>query len=222
MSTTIRQSVTVAQVPTGPEAPLHPIYHRYPRQTEPQGAYIELRCSDGCLRADWNGEIGNAVPMDVYRGHTLRWGIHPEMPAQMINELLRDLAPLAERVIAGYSPNEWDGHNFVAAYSEDAQDATEEIEIICDDYSSRRLADLADGGVWSAGDWLDGGVSRCLEDGTTTIGGWEDIIIRADTTDEELQQRAAELEAEARSDGITLEGTLEFLEHCREDHQDDN
>lgn len=43
-----------------------PVYHKYPRQFNPQPAYIELDCrGEGVLSADFSGEIGNGVPFYV-------------------------------------------------------------------------------------------------------------------------------------------------------------
>ena len=88
------------------------LHHQYPGQTSPQPCYVELDCEAENLSADWNGELGNAVPLSVWHGHTRRWAI-PALQAQAANSLLDEIAPLAQRVIDGYT-SEWDGNNHVA------------------------------------------------------------------------------------------------------------
>lgn len=48
-----------------------PLYHRYPQQSHAQPAFIQLN-SDGHVFADWSGEIGNAVPVNVWNGTDVR------------------------------------------------------------------------------------------------------------------------------------------------------
>ena len=55
--------------------------------------------------------------------------------------------PRVARVVAGYS-SEWDGSNRAALFTDDAQEAIEEIAALCD------AADLRRGAAWDAGDWL--------------------------------------------------------------------
>ena len=54
---------------------LHPLYHHYDGQFEAQTAYVELDLRDGELRADWDAEVGNGVPADVWHGLRRRYGI---------------------------------------------------------------------------------------------------------------------------------------------------
>ena len=50
----------VAEASIGPAR--HPIYCQYQGQSGPQDAFIALDCRDGSAWADYNAEIGNAVP----------------------------------------------------------------------------------------------------------------------------------------------------------------
>jgi hypothetical protein len=128
------------------------LHHRYPRQTSPQDCYVQLDCETGKLLADWNGEIGNAVPVRVHHGHVQRWGI-PALRDGAANALLEEIAPLAERVVAGYD-SEWDGNNHVAAFDDDASEAIVEISALCE----RAEGDAQEDGVrvWDAADWYGG------------------------------------------------------------------
>jgi hypothetical protein len=105
----------------------HPLYWKYPRQTRPQRAVVAIDARDGAILADYDPEVGDAVPMDVYHGHVLCWHISPYITAEALDELLATIQPLAERIIAGYE-SEWDGQNHVARYDADAQRAIDQIE----------------------------------------------------------------------------------------------
>ncbi len=105
-----------------------PLYKKYPRQTNPQDAYIELDCRTGSLSADWNGVIGTAIPFSVYHGHERRYEISPYISGAQLTEFLNDpeTVALAQRIIDGYE-SVWNGNNHVAALTEDAQEAEEEL-----------------------------------------------------------------------------------------------
>ena len=77
------------------------LYTRYPGQSAAQSCHVELDAERGTLSAASNPEIGNAVPMAVHHGRVLRWQIQP-LRADAANALLAEIAPLAERVVAGY------------------------------------------------------------------------------------------------------------------------
>jgi len=77
------------------------LYHHYQGQTDPQPCYVQLDCDEGTLSADWDGEIGGAVPIAVWNGTALRWGI-PALRAEAADDLLERLAPLAQQILNGY------------------------------------------------------------------------------------------------------------------------
>lgn len=175
----------------------------YPRQTQAQPCYVELDArDDGRLSAAANPEIGNAVPFDVVHGHVQRWTI-PALKADVANELLKEIAPLAERVVAGYEST-WSGSNHVAAFDEDATVAIEAIGDLCDRAGGEDEA-LS---VWEAADWFSG------------LGGAvaqaHDLGITAETTDEQLAEIAKRETASARADSVDeLSGIEEHLRWVR-------
>lgn len=129
-----------------------PLYHKYPNQSSPQGAYLELDCQTGRLWATWNAEIGNAVPFSVFNGHERRYPLSAFITADALNDLLSDseILVLIQRVLDGYS-SKWDGSNMVACLTGDALKAEEDIE--------RRLERIPDdesrlAAVWDVRDWL--------------------------------------------------------------------
>jgi hypothetical protein len=140
-----------------------PLYHHYSQQSSPQGAFIELDLSTGRLSADWNSEIGGAVPMDVYHGHVRRFRIPNNLHRDEINKLLDEVKPFAEVAVEGYDTY-WDGNNHKPELSEEAQEALDAIERVCED-----LLDSSEGTpVWSVDEWLEnsgGEIKGMIEDG---------------------------------------------------------
>jgi len=192
--TTNTNQLTIARLD---EAPLHPLYHVYPGQTAPQGAYVELDCEAACLSADWDPQIGGAVPFDVWHGHQRRFPVSADLAAGEINRLMDAITPRAARVVAGYE-SVWDGSNHVARYAEDAAEADDAIAETC------REAEAASGGVWDAANWL----GSCSAD---------EYGIAASTTAERLVEIAAAIDAAAVAEGPTVPGTLDQLQSWRED-----
>lgn len=179
------------------------LYHRYPGQTEAQGCHVELDCESGELTADYDTEIGNAVPMRVWHGHTQRWGI-PALRGEACNELLEQLAPLAQRVCDGYR-SEWDGSNHVARFDADAEAAREEIARLCERADDRDVLC-----VWDAADWYAAVGSRGQQ--RAALG------ITAATTDAELDAIVGREREQAASDGVDeVEGLRGYLTGLRDE-----
>lgn len=172
------------------------LYHWYSGQTEPQRCYLELDCDKATLRADWNSEIGNAVPMDVWNGRTRRYSI-PCLNDDAANRLIEELLPLAEQIVAGYELR-WDGHNQRGHLSEDAQDAELQLERIVEEWDAdeSELVRVVDADDYFAN-------SPPLD------------LVTADTTDEEIKAIAAKVLAE--SDCDIIEGLESVLESVRQE-----
>lgn len=124
-----------------------PIYNRYPGQIWPQDAYIEIDCEDQTICAESDPEIGGAVPERVWNNRAQRIEVTKYLSAWAVNELLDSLAPLAERVIAGFSA-EWRNGNYRGEYDADAFSALDEIRRVC-------AATGADIDVMEADDFLE-------------------------------------------------------------------
>lgn len=191
----------MATITTKPTDFLH---HRYPRELRPQPCYVALDCETGTLRAETDGEIGGAVPVRVWHKRVLRWKI-PALKASVADELLAELVPLAERVVAGYSC-EWDGHNNIGRYSDDAMSARDEIDDLRHKYDSDDTAALV---VWEAADWYDAmGAAEVVRE----------LGITADTTDEQIEALAESELAKARADDVDdVEGLERYLTRLRDE-----
>lgn len=196
------------------------LFRHYQGQSEPQGAYIELDTQDGTLHATYNSEIGNAVPFSVYHGLDRQYGI-PILTADAANRVMQEIAPLADRIIAG-TKAEWDGNNTVAILDDDALAAEEELEehlgLPSQDHGYRGgpnqgfpESDLV--GVWDI-------------DGATNGLEVDEYGITADTTDTRLD----EIEKEILSDLVACgespvavcHGLDDYLRELRDDLAEDD
>ena len=80
-------------------AELAPLYCRYPHQTEPQPAYVQLD-EDGDVTTGYSGEIGGGVPAHVWHGRTLRWTVPASVQGDVLADLLAgDALPLLQRLL---------------------------------------------------------------------------------------------------------------------------
>ena len=179
------------------------LYHKYPMQATPQPCYIEL-CEDGTVLAEYDGEIGGAVPASVWHERDIRISLPGALKADRADALIAELRPLLARVHAGHAV-EWDGRNNVGRLTDDAADARFEIEPkiwgwVDDDDFIR---------VWDAGDWLQ--LSSAADLGST-----------AATTDDQLDAMARRLTDEAAHEGVDeLEGLDKHLEDLRQQRIDE-
>jgi hypothetical protein len=153
------------------------LYRRYDGQTSPQPCYIELDLNNGTLSADYDSEVGNAVPSTVRHGFERRYAI-PAVTGSAADDLMRKIAPLADRVLADWD-SEWDGNNTVAVLGEDAAEAENEIVEMLE--SDEDLADDEDlVTVWGV-------------DGVITGSEADEYDITAETTDERLDEIEEEI-----------------------------
>ena len=100
-----------------------PVFHQYSGQCFPQNAYLEFDPSQAgelVLTADYSGEIGNAVPMDVWHSRILRFKIPSQVTLKALKELRSDerLARMLEQLKGGYEVI-WNGNNYVGQFDSD-------------------------------------------------------------------------------------------------------
>jgi len=168
------------------------LYRHYARENQPQPAYIELDLRDGSMLATYNVEVDNSVPPAVRYRLKRRYDI-PVLTSKAANRVMREIAPLAERVLADHEEG-WNGSNHVAFLGDDAIAAEEELE--------KRLAL---GEHWDESDLLT------VWDVDSAVNGEEadEYGITADTTDERLDEIAAEITRDMGVDVVNgLDGYL--------------
>ncbi|MEW1912529.1 hypothetical protein AB0442_29520 [Kitasatospora sp. NPDC085895] len=180
------------------------LHRRYHGQSQAQPVYVELGLGDGVLLASYDAEVGGGRPAEVHHGIDWRWTI-PILQAEAANELLDELAPLAQQVLDG-SEVVWDGHNRVGRIlTDEAQAAFDAI--------GERCAALTD---------EDEGVLPVWD--MDSIGdAWtaDEAGITAETTDAELEEIEARLLQEFREGQdqphAVIEGLTEHLRQLRDD-----
>lgn len=153
------------------------LFRHYEGQSEAQPAYIELDLREGVLLADYNAEIGNGQPFSVFHGFDRRYGI-PVLTAKAANEVMHEIAPLAERILSDWE-EQWNGSNHIARLG---QDAEEEINAKLGVNSPYEMPFDAEDMV---GQWDIGGVVNGSEA--------EEYEITAETTDERLKEIEEEI-----------------------------
>lgn len=176
------------------------LHRHYDGQSEPQPCYLELDLREGTLRADWNAEVGNAVPFSVHYGLERRYPI-PVLTAEAANRVMHELRPLAERILADWEEH-WDGSNTTARLGNDARAAEQEI-------TERLGLDLGYGdiGADTQGFEEDDLVAVWDIDGAVNGSEVDDHGITADTSDERLEEIAAEITAslaEVSASGVAV------------------
>jgi len=165
------------------------LYCKYQGQYNPQPTYIWLDPSDGTMGANSDGEIGGAVPFDVWHGRTRRYHFGNVPTATSANRLMEDIKPLVERVCAGYSEY-WDGNNTVGKLTDDAEEAETEIE--------NAIAELSDDdylAVWEVAEYY---YNNSLADLGVTV----------ESTDDEIKAAATKLENDADAEGVVIDGNI--------------
>lgn len=194
------------------------LFRHYQGQSEPQGAYIELDTQEGSLHASYDSEIGNAVPFSVYHGLDRRYNI-PILTADAANRVMQEIAPLADRVIAG-TKAEWDGNNTVAVLDDDARAAEEELEehlgLPSQGYGDEPNQGFDDSDLVAA--WDIGGATNGLE--------VDEYDITADTTDDRLEEIEKEILSDLVACGespvVVCHGLDDYLRGLRDDLADED
>jgi hypothetical protein len=182
-SSTIKLSIYNLLSPGSPA----PLYQHYPGQTRPQPAYVSLT-EEGQVSAFSSGEIGHAVPIEVWNGRTTRWSVPPTVRASTLAELLQGEAlPLLQRVHAGHEVA-FDGSNHRGRLSPDADHASNQLETL--------FAALADDPsdlqpVWKVGDWL-----------------WTACTLAQHWDTQPLDEAVAAIESAAHAEGVMIDGDV--------------
>jgi hypothetical protein len=177
------------------------LYKIYPGQTDPQPAFVAIRLEDGNVSYDWDGEIGGAVPAEVWYGRVQRLGLDPAVDTEALDRLLESEAWKSHlQAVLEDSEIVWDGSNHVGQLGPQAAAALEAMQELLDELPTVE--------VWQAEDWLRGAISR--RDGLTYIDG-------ALILPENLEDFIAAYPAEDTLEGpVYVYGMAEYLEQLAE------
>ncbi|WP_276681533.1 hypothetical protein [Thalassolituus oleivorans] len=103
-----------------------PVYAKYEGQHQPQPAFLELDIRDGSLTADYSGEIGNAVPVDVWNNLILRFTLQPETTAEEIERIIEENKETFQGILNG-AESEWNNSNWVGKFTDETQEIINEL-----------------------------------------------------------------------------------------------
>jgi len=92
------------------------LWQHYSGQQEAQPVFLALDLRDGEWTADYNPEIGGAVPAAVFYGKVLRFRLPIIPTVDAANRLLAELAPLAQELLDG----DHDAENKIYEFIEDS------------------------------------------------------------------------------------------------------
>ena len=104
-----------------------PVFYQYQNQCYPQGAYLEIdpsKCTTNIkCRADYTGEIGNAVPAAVWHDLVFRVPVAPEVSRTALKELETDerFITLVDQLVDSWEEI-WNGNNYVGKHDRDVYD----------------------------------------------------------------------------------------------------
>ncbi|WP_301126709.1 hypothetical protein [Streptomyces cacaoi] len=190
------------------------LHRHYPRQPEAQGAYIELDLRRGTLCADYDYAVDNGAPPDVWHGFDRHYRI-PVLTADAANRVMREIAPLADRILADWEER-WNGQNHVAVLGADAEAAEEEI------HGHLGLSGYPEYGGEPHQGFSDRDlVAQWPVDGAVTGHEAADYGITAETTSERLDEIEAEITralAELSPSGVAVvSGLREYLRGLTEE-----
>lgn len=139
----------------------------------------------------------NSSPAAVWHKRVLWWAMDTNVNAYYAYPLIIGLADDLAAIADGYE-RVWDGNNHVGSYTAAADAAISRVSSVIDN-----LPLLDDGGLIDADDWLQD--TSAAELGVT-----------AETTDDQLDAIADDLEASARADNWVVASMYRALDYMRD------
>lgn len=97
------KTVNVNPIPFPAGTPADALHVHYSGQTEPQQVFAALDLRDGEWTITYNGEIGNAVPADVWYGRVIRYPLDATPTTETANTLLHEAIGAAQAVLDAYT-----------------------------------------------------------------------------------------------------------------------
>jgi hypothetical protein len=123
-----------------------PLFHQYPLQHNPQRAYLDFNPESDqlTLTAGYNGEIGNAIPANVWNRKILRFSIEPATCESDLDSLGQneELESLLKEIVAGRE-SDWQR----GCYTEQAEYAIRSVESLLE-------SELDTIAVWDSIEWI--------------------------------------------------------------------
>ena len=166
---------------------LLPLYRKYQGQCQPQNAYFEVDLAYGTLSCYYIGEIGNAVPSDVWHNKCLRFPVPNNLKTEDYNELMESVLELAKDLEKTYD-EEWDGNNYVGIYDEEIYQM---LDSAVDEFTANVDSDI-----------------MIFED----IEGYFSEVDLADWLNERVDKSIEEIEREIEQDALSNDSYIELID----------
>ena len=96
-----------------------PLYCMYGGQYRPQPAYIELNIRTGEIDADYSGEVGSAIPCDVWHQCRIWFYVNEELTSDNIKTIISDQKQAFDHLYS-VSDVDWDGSNWRGGPSDES------------------------------------------------------------------------------------------------------
>jgi hypothetical protein len=141
-----------------------------PGHTPYDVAFIQIDDDGDVSLAERTYYGGDGTPMDVWHGRVHWYELASRTDAEWLRESLTNgaIADLIDRIIAGHTV-EWDGNNNVGRLTEDAGDASEELDVLLQAAPTSDLV-VTDASPWLWGDMgLDEFIDAIADDDAETI-----------------------------------------------------
>lgn len=186
-------TVRVAEDEGEGEEEMKIIYEGYPRGNTPACVYLDVMSGELLIAGAGAYNMG-AILREEWRGRILAWDI-PSLVDEAETALLTKIAPLAQRILDGATVS-----SGAATFTDEANAARDEVQELCN------------------AAFRDHKNIITTEDAAAFLGSRQcDILddVRAESTDQELQLLAEQLENEFTRDDaglpIVLRGTMQYL-----------
>jgi len=176
-----------------------PLYCKYNGQVYPRSGRLIFNVEGRKIEFDHYSETGDGITLHEYHGHTICNSIDEMLSFNDIKQLAKDILPIAERIISGYSCK-WNGCNHIAVYTDDAKVAMEELRRICSETDSTSNFSVWDTEEWFFWEQPENLIKRIKENGIDCL--------------------AEELRKEALEQNVILEDVEKYLKKNLEESED--
>jgi len=106
------------------------LYLKYPGQTNAQDVVMDVY-ADGRLEVHTNGEIGNAVPANVWHGIVRRFHLGAYVTKKQVRDWISEHRGKLVVLVNGMDER-WDGNNIVGTLTNEAKAAEEDLAYALD------------------------------------------------------------------------------------------
>jgi len=204
--------------------PLDLIERNYPGQYPEQSPiWLSLDFKNEIITAYDQDYKVSGTPFDIWHGHRYTIALPNNVDASLLKEWVdEEILPIANWILNEYEEH-WDGSNYVARFSREAQEKLESMdyEAQCGDIGAPCLD--ASQGWQDACDYLQNVIN--IKPGYVEIEGpWGEgqsiddrFMIDADTDDSYIEKMAEIIEKEALADYVKVDDCEEYLRGLRDD-----